>query len=102
MAGYDPQARRPRPAPPAASPVDGLLDQVDEGIDDGEPLVPSDAPVIDLPLDGLACNKVEVHAFIRIFEIDCGRQYTLLQRLDARHRFDTASRAKGMTCHRLG
>ena len=54
MAGYDPQARRPRPAPPVASPVDGLLDQVDEGIDDGEPLVPSDAPVLDLPLDGPA------------------------------------------------
>ena len=54
MAGYDPQARRPRPAPPVASPVDGLLDQVDEGIDDGEQLVPSDAPGIDVPLDGPA------------------------------------------------
>ena len=57
MAGYDPQARRPRPAPPAASPVDGLLDQVDERIDNGEPLVPSEAPVIDLPLDDLAGQK---------------------------------------------
>ncbi len=52
MAGYDPQARRPRPTPPVASPVDGLLDQVDEGIEDGELLVPSEAPVIDLPLNG--------------------------------------------------
>jgi len=32
--------------------VDGLLDQVDEGIEDGELLVPSEAPVIDLPLNG--------------------------------------------------
>ena len=52
MAGYDPQAGRPRPTPPVASPVDGLLDQVDEGIEDGELLVPSEAPVIDLPLNG--------------------------------------------------
>ncbi len=52
MAGYDPQARRPRPTPPVASPVDGLLDQVDEGIEDGELLVPSEAPVIDLPVNG--------------------------------------------------
>ena len=52
MAGYDPQARRPRPTPPVASPVDGLLDQVDEEIEDGELLVPSEAPVIDLPVNG--------------------------------------------------
>ena len=52
MAGYDPQAGRPRPTPPVASPVDGLLDQVDEGIEDGELLVPSEAPVIDLPVNG--------------------------------------------------
>ncbi len=52
MAGYDPQAGRPRPTPPVASPVDGLLDQVDEEIEDGELLVPSEAPVIDLPVNG--------------------------------------------------
>jgi len=32
--------------------VDGLLDQVDEGIGDGEPLDRPEAPVIDLQLDG--------------------------------------------------
>ncbi len=55
MAGYDPQARRARPAPPEASPVDGLLDQVDGGTAvDGVDDQPTGAPVIDLPLDGPA------------------------------------------------
>ncbi|MDP6868936.1 MAG: hypothetical protein QF844_10610 [Acidimicrobiales bacterium] len=54
MAGYDPQARRPRPTPPSVSPVDGMLDKLgEEIIEDDEPSVPSEAPVIDLPLDGL-------------------------------------------------
>jgi hypothetical protein len=53
MAGYDPQARRARPTPPAASPVDGLLDVVDpvEAPADGLGDRSVGAPVIDLVVE---------------------------------------------------
>ncbi len=87
MAGYDPQARRPRPAPPVASPVDGLLDQVDEGIGDGEPLVPSEAPVIDLPLDGAADGVIPEPATEGLLPFETPPVEMTDERADLLHRF---------------
>jgi len=87
MAGYDPQARRPRPTPPAASPVDGLLDQVDEGIEDGELLVPSEAPVIDLPLDGPTDDATLEPASDRLLPFETPPVEMTDERADLLHRF---------------
>ena len=51
MAGYDPQARRSRPAPPADSPVDGLLDVNGDG---AEPPVHPDEEATPAPVDAPA------------------------------------------------
>ncbi len=56
MAGYDPQARRSRPAPPADSPVDGLLDVIPDGVETPAPvdepadegLLPFETPPVEM------------------------------------------------------
>jgi len=68
MAGYDPQARRARPALPTDSPVDGLLDDIDgpevaseilhgskiepvvdsEEMEDDEGLLPFETPPVEM------------------------------------------------------